>query len=96
MFSFFYREMCLNWRHRAGLVDQWSRVTLALTARLLMFMSGPNFPQMTIGKLNGEYEHTQSLENTFLDVTTHVCKNTFINFIQGYTVDAKCSYETAL
>ncbi len=42
--------MCLNWRHRAGLVDQWSRVTLALTARLLMFMSGPNFPQMSIGK----------------------------------------------
>jgi hypothetical protein len=49
-FIFVFREMCLNWRHRSGLVDQWSKVTLALTARLLMFMSGPNFPQMAIGE----------------------------------------------
>ena len=48
------REMCLNWRHRAGLVDQWNEVTLALTARLLMFMSGPNFPQMTVGELSAK------------------------------------------
>lgn len=45
-----FREMCMNWRHRTGLVDQWNRVNLALTARLLSFMYGPEFPKMKIRK----------------------------------------------
>ncbi|XP_059096422.1 ral GTPase-activating protein subunit beta-like isoform X2 [Tigriopus californicus] len=43
-----FREMCLNWRHRTGLVDQWNRVNMALTARLLGFMYGPSMPAMKI------------------------------------------------
>ena len=27
------REMCMNWRHRSGLIDQWNRVNLALLSR---------------------------------------------------------------
>ena len=38
--------MCMNWRHRTGLVDQYNRVSLALTAKLLGFMLGPDFPQL--------------------------------------------------
>jgi len=45
-----FREMCMNWRHRTGLVTQWTRVNLALTARLLGFMYGPGFPAMNIAK----------------------------------------------
>ena len=45
-----FREMCLNWRHRNGLVEQWNRINMALTTRLLAFMYGPEFPQMKIRK----------------------------------------------
>ncbi|XP_075220156.1 ral GTPase-activating protein subunit beta isoform X3 [Lycorma delicatula] len=42
------REMCMNWRHRVALVEQWNRVNLALTQRLLDFMNGPSFPELKI------------------------------------------------
>ncbi|KAK6624852.1 hypothetical protein RUM44_011716 [Polyplax serrata] len=42
------REMCMNWRHRIALVEQWNRVHLALTAKLLEFMCGPDFPTLKI------------------------------------------------
>ncbi|ALC38080.1 CG34408 [Drosophila busckii] len=40
------QESCALWRHRIALVDQWNRVNLALTARLLEFSYGPDFPQI--------------------------------------------------
>ncbi|XP_017782958.1 PREDICTED: ral GTPase-activating protein subunit beta isoform X2 [Nicrophorus vespilloides] len=42
------RENCLNWRHRVALVEQWNRINLALTSKLLGFMYGPNFPELKI------------------------------------------------
>lgn len=42
------RESCLRWRHRLALVEQWNRVCLALTARLLHIMYGPMFPELKI------------------------------------------------
>lgn len=42
------REMAMNWRHRVALVEQWNRVNLALTQRLLEFMYGPGFPELKI------------------------------------------------
>ncbi|XP_023326701.1 ral GTPase-activating protein subunit beta isoform X2 [Eurytemora carolleeae] len=44
------REMCMNWRHRAGLVTQWNRVNLTLTSRLIAFLYGPRFPVLNIPK----------------------------------------------
>jgi hypothetical protein len=38
----------MNWRHRIALIEQWNRVNLALTARLLEFMYGPSFPELKI------------------------------------------------
>ena len=35
--------MAMNWRHRIGLVDQWNRVTMVLTRKLVLFMYGPDF-----------------------------------------------------
>ncbi|XP_021916328.1 ral GTPase-activating protein subunit beta isoform X3 [Zootermopsis nevadensis] len=43
-----FRETCMNWRHRVALIEQWNRVNLALTARLLEFMYGPSFPELKI------------------------------------------------
>ncbi|KAJ8896860.1 hypothetical protein PR048_002206 [Dryococelus australis] len=43
-----FREMCMNWRHRMALIDQWNRVNLALTAKLLEFTYGPDFPELKI------------------------------------------------
>ncbi|XP_037072244.1 ral GTPase-activating protein subunit beta-like [Pollicipes pollicipes] len=43
-----FRESCLHWRHRPGLVDQWSCVMTALTARLLESMYGPGFPTLAV------------------------------------------------
>jgi len=43
------QESCAMWRHRVALVDQWNRVNLALTARLLEFSYGPAFPQLKNG-----------------------------------------------
>ncbi|XP_048505289.1 ral GTPase-activating protein subunit beta isoform X3 [Athalia rosae] len=42
------RESCLRWRHRLALVEQWNRVCLALTAKLLQIMYGPMFPELKI------------------------------------------------
>ncbi|XP_066599368.1 ral GTPase-activating protein subunit beta isoform X2 [Prorops nasuta] len=42
------RESCLRWRHRLALVEQWNRVCLALTAKLLQIMYGPTFPELRI------------------------------------------------
>lgn len=49
-----FREMCCSWRHRAALIDQWNRVNLALTSRVLQFMYGPQFPNI---KLSEEDSH---------------------------------------
>ncbi|XP_069691801.1 ral GTPase-activating protein subunit beta isoform X2 [Periplaneta americana] len=45
-----FRETCMNWRHRVALIEQWNRVNLALTARLLEFMYGPTFPELKISE----------------------------------------------
>ncbi|XP_032454306.1 ral GTPase-activating protein subunit beta isoform X8 [Nasonia vitripennis] len=44
------RESCLRWRHRLSLIEQWNRVCLALTARLLHIMYGPMFPELKISE----------------------------------------------
>ncbi|VVC92050.1 unnamed protein product [Leptidea sinapis] len=44
------REHCASWRHRAQLTEQWTRVSLCLTARLLKHMYGPLFPVMPISE----------------------------------------------
>ena len=46
------REMCSNWRHRSGLIDQWNRVNLSLMSRMLPMMLGPKFPQLRIDDLD--------------------------------------------
>lgn len=40
-----FHDMCRNWRHHRVLVDQWHRVNLALTDRVLRNMYGLEFPQ---------------------------------------------------
>ncbi|KAL3276294.1 hypothetical protein HHI36_024193 [Cryptolaemus montrouzieri] len=44
------RECCINWRHRTALVEQWNRVNLALTSKILVFMYGPTFPELKLGE----------------------------------------------
>ncbi|KAK9876654.1 hypothetical protein WA026_014029 [Henosepilachna vigintioctopunctata] len=44
------RECCMNWRHRTALVEQWNRVNLALTSKILVFMYGPSFPELKLGE----------------------------------------------
>ncbi|KYM99990.1 Ral GTPase-activating protein subunit beta [Cyphomyrmex costatus] len=56
------RESCLRWRHRLALVEQWNRVCLALTARLLHIMYGPMFPELKISE-----EDTQLVPPTMSD-----------------------------
>ncbi|XP_011866254.1 PREDICTED: ral GTPase-activating protein subunit beta isoform X1 [Vollenhovia emeryi] len=56
------RESCLRWRHRLALVEQWNRVCLALTARLLHVMYGPMFPELKISD-----EDTQLVPSTMSD-----------------------------
>ena len=46
------REMCMNWRHRSGLVDQWNRVNLSLLSRMLPNLLGPKFPQLRIDDID--------------------------------------------
>lgn len=41
----------MHWRHRVALIEQWNRINLALTARLLEFTYGPNFPELKVCKL---------------------------------------------
>lgn len=43
-------ELAQTWRHRAGLVAQWNRINIALTARLLASMYGPSFPSIPVCK----------------------------------------------
>ncbi|KAJ6661014.1 hypothetical protein lerEdw1_016815 [Lerista edwardsae] len=42
------KEMVGNWRHHSAVVEQWSKVICALTARLLRFTYGPSFPPFKI------------------------------------------------
>ncbi|XP_032074707.1 ral GTPase-activating protein subunit beta isoform X3 [Thamnophis elegans] len=42
------KEMVANWRHHSAVVEQWSKVICALTARLLRFTYGPSFPLFKI------------------------------------------------
>lgn len=44
------QESCAVLRHRIALIEQWNRVCLALTARLLAFTYGPQFPELRIGE----------------------------------------------
>ncbi|KAL1509023.1 hypothetical protein ABEB36_003829 [Hypothenemus hampei] len=44
------RECCMNWRHRVALIEQWNRVNLALTSKVLVFMYGNEFPELKIGE----------------------------------------------
>lgn len=44
------QESCSLLRHRIALVEQWNRVNLVLTARLLLFSYGPLFPELRVGK----------------------------------------------
>ncbi|XP_044738387.1 ral GTPase-activating protein subunit beta isoform X2 [Chrysoperla carnea] len=44
------RENCMKWRHHVALIEQWNRINLALTARLLSFMYGPTFPELKISE----------------------------------------------
>lgn len=50
------RTHCLRWRHRPALVEQWTRASLCLTARLLKHMYGPLFPLMPISKFFSYYQ----------------------------------------
>ncbi|XP_058168057.1 ral GTPase-activating protein subunit beta [Anopheles ziemanni] len=45
-----FQESCAAWRHRMALVEQWNRVNLVLTAKLLEFTYGPAFPEMKIAE----------------------------------------------
>ena len=49
-----FQEMCMNWRHRTGLIVQWNRVNVALLARQLQFMYGGKIPQLIIPKEDAE------------------------------------------
>lgn len=42
------QESCALLRHRIALIEQWNRVNLALTARLLEFTYGSAFPELKI------------------------------------------------
>ena len=49
-----FQEMCMNWRHRTGLITQWNRVNVALLARQLHFMYGGNIPPLMVPKEDAE------------------------------------------
>ncbi|KAJ6629279.1 Ral GTPase-activating protein subunit beta [Pseudolycoriella hygida] len=44
------QESCLLLRHRIALIEQWNRINIALTARLLEFTYGSLFPELKIRK----------------------------------------------
>jgi hypothetical protein len=44
------REMCCQWRHHEALIAQWHRINMAFTARVLLIMYGPDFPELQIRK----------------------------------------------
>ncbi|GAB6026097.1 hypothetical protein CHUAL_012300 [Chamberlinius hualienensis] len=45
-----FRELSVNWRHRPAVVDQWNRVNIMLTSKLLKFMYEPHFPEIKISE----------------------------------------------
>lgn len=45
------QESCFLLRHRIALIEQWNRVNIALTARLLEFTYGSLFPELKICKI---------------------------------------------
>ncbi|XP_052058884.1 ral GTPase-activating protein subunit beta-like isoform X2 [Mytilus californianus] len=49
-----FRNMCVNWRHHETLVVQWHKVNHALTARLLKFLYGPDYPILQLGNVQEE------------------------------------------
>lgn len=61
------QESCLLLRHRIALIEQWNRVNLALTARLLEFLYGPTFPELKICKseIRTNNIHQIHLKNLF-------------------------------
>lgn len=55
------REMAINWRHRTALIEQWNRINLTLTSKILEIMYGLNFSQLKIGnrmKYLGKFRET--------------------------------------
>ncbi|KAL4239114.1 hypothetical protein ACF0H5_003817 [Mactra antiquata] len=48
-----FRKMCIYWRHHEALITQWHRVNHALTARLLKFMYGPDYPELVVSEDDG-------------------------------------------
>lgn len=46
------QESCFLLRHRIALIEQWNRVNIALTARLLEFTYGSLFPELKIRKIS--------------------------------------------
>jgi len=44
-----FQDMCTSWRHRTALIEQWNRVNIILTSKLLKFMYGPSFPELKVG-----------------------------------------------
>lgn len=43
-----FRGMCISWRHHESLVVQWHKVNHALTAHVLSFTQGPDYPKLTL------------------------------------------------
>lgn len=60
------QESCSMLRHRIALIEQWNRVNLALTARLLDFTYGPMFPELKICKFIAFFKASKFYVNTFL------------------------------
>nr|CAB3265419.1 ral GTPase-activating protein subunit beta [Phallusia mammillata] len=44
------RELMSHWRHHPPVVDWWSRISSALTSRLLTFLYGPDFPSYKVSE----------------------------------------------
>jgi hypothetical protein len=45
-----FRQLCATWRHHEPLVYQWHRVNVALTAKVLPLLYGPDFPTLPVRK----------------------------------------------
>ncbi|CAH1791195.1 unnamed protein product, partial [Owenia fusiformis] len=45
-----FRDMCSYWRHHEALVIQWHKTNVALTAKLLKFMYGEDYPELQIAE----------------------------------------------
>lgn len=42
-------EMAISWRRRTALMEQWNRINLTLTSKILEIMYGISFPQLKTG-----------------------------------------------